>query len=83
MNKPIEITLPEWKEIMEVDEVKEGWGLEETETAEEFASMAYGVKFDFQSGSPGYAGDLYIIQGELGVAPVVLIREDGKLRAEM
>jgi hypothetical protein len=79
MNKPIEIALPEWEEIMQVVEVKEGWGLEH-ETAKEFASMAYGVKFHFQSGSPGYVSDVYIIQGELGVAPIVLIREGGELR---
>ena len=80
MNKPIEITLPEWKEIMDIEEVKDSWGLE-NETPEEFASLAYGVKFDFMSGSPGYVGDLYIVQADCltGDPPWVFIREQGVL----
>jgi len=81
MNKPLEISLPEWKEIMKVRDVREGWGLEGDETPEQFAEMVYGVKFDFTSGSPGYVGDLYIIQGDaLEPSPLMLIREKGTLR---
>jgi hypothetical protein len=82
MNKPMEISLPEWKEIMEIKAVKEGWGLE-NETAEEFAEMVYGVKFKFQSGSPGYVGDLYIVQGDvLDNPPWVFTRHKGILQLE-
>jgi hypothetical protein len=49
MNKPIEISLPEWREIMDIPAVREAWGLP-SETASEFASQMYGVKFRFQSG---------------------------------
>lgn len=35
----------------------------ENETPEEFADMVYGVKFAFTSGSPGYVGDIFILQG--------------------
>jgi hypothetical protein len=80
MNKPIEITLPEWKEIMDIEAVREAWGLE-NETPEEFASQVYGVKFDFMCGSPGYVGDLYIVQGDhlTGDPPCVFIRRKGVL----
>jgi hypothetical protein len=79
--KPLEISLPEWQEIMEVPEVRDSWGIE-NETPEEFASMVYGVKFNFISGSPGYIGDLYILQGDVltGDSPFVLGRYDGKLQ---
>ena len=80
VNKPEDISLAEWREIMEVQEVKESWGLSD-ETPEEFAANVYVVKFDFVSGSPGYVGDLYIIQGDTltGDAPFVLTRQDGVL----
>ncbi len=78
---PKAITNEEWREIMQVQEVKESWGLAD-ETPEEFAASVYAAKFDFVSGSPGYVGDLYIIQGDVltGDAPFVLARHDGALR---
>jgi hypothetical protein len=80
MNKPLEISLDEWKEIMQIPEIRESWGLE-SETPQQFADMVYGVKFDFTSGSPGYFGDLYILQGDYltGDPPLVLLRRNGKL----
>lgn len=78
MNKPQEISLAEWEEIMQVPVIRDSWGLE-NETPEEFAGMAYGVKFDFVSGSPGYVGDLYILHGDALGEPMTLIRVDGKL----
>jgi hypothetical protein len=43
--------------------------------------MAYGVKFAFHSGSPGYVGDLYILQGDCltGDPPCVFIRRHGAI----
>lgn len=80
MNKPQEISVGEWKEILAIPEVRESWGIED-ETPEQFADMVYGVKFKFTSGSPGYIGDLYILQGDAltGDAPFVLIRHKGRL----
>jgi hypothetical protein len=79
MNKPQEISISEWKEIMEVPTIKESWGLEGDETPEQFADMVYGVKFDFVSGGPGYVGVLYILHGDALGEPMTLIRRDGKL----
>jgi len=59
------------------------WG---AETAEDFEAIApkniYAAKFaDFADSTPGYAGDLYILQSDLseGDLPLMLIREKGKL----
>jgi hypothetical protein len=81
MNKPQELSTAEWKEIMQLPVIKESWGIEENETPEQLADMAYGVKFDFASGGPSYGGDLYILHGDALGEPIVLIRKDGKLVA--
>ncbi len=80
MNKPIELAPEEWEEISHHPYVRDAWGLQD-ETPEAFAAMVYAVKFDFHSGSPGYVGDLYILQGDAltGYPPLVFIRENGKL----
>ena len=77
-NKPIEISLQEWAEIMKLPVIRESWGLQD-ETPEEFADMVYGVKFEFSSGAPGYVGDLYILHGDALGEPMTLIRRDGML----
>jgi hypothetical protein len=42
--------------------------------------VAYAVKFHYVSGSLGYVGDYYIIQGDaLGENPGQVIRQEGKL----
>lgn len=77
-NNPRIITSAEWREIVELPEVREAWGLAD-ETPEEFANKVYGAKFDFQSGGPGYCGDLYLLQGDalIGELPMVLTRDRG------
>ena len=79
MNKPKDISLSEWREIIELPVIRESWGLDDEETPEGFADMAYGVKFDFVSAGPGYVGDLYILAGDALGEPMVLIRRDGRL----
>jgi hypothetical protein len=83
INEPQDISISEWNEIMDVPFVKEFWGIEAHETPEQFAAMVYAVKFQFVSGSPGYDGDLYILQGDTltGDLPIVLMRENGKLKS--
>lgn len=79
MNKPQNISLVEWAEIIQLPVIRESWGFDEKETPEQFADMVYGVKFDFVSGGPGYVGDLYILHGDALGEPMVLIRKDGRL----
>jgi hypothetical protein len=79
MNKPQEISIAEWDEIMQMEAIREDWGLDGSESPEQFADMVYGVKFSFATGGPGYRGDLYILHGDALGEPVTLIREDGVL----
>jgi hypothetical protein len=57
--------------------VREAWGLTD-EDPNEFAAVVYAAKFKFSSGSPGYVGDLYILQGDAltDAPPIVLRRND-------
>jgi hypothetical protein len=71
--------MAEWKELMQLSVVRESWGIEDDETPEQFAEMAYGVKFAFVSGGPGYVGDLYILSGDALGEPMTFIRKDGNL----
>jgi hypothetical protein len=79
--KPMELSLQEKKQIADMEDVRECWG---AETPEDFMQLLddsiYAVKFDFVSGSPGYCGDLITMYGDALQPPLVLIREDGKLR---
>lgn len=79
-NEPYPLSENEWQEIMQIQEVRESWGLE-NETVQEFKNMVYAVKFNFISGSPGYVGDLYILQGDVltGDRPFFFGRREGKL----
>ncbi len=74
--KPYPLTMAEWKELMAIPFVREGWGLDDNTSPEEFASLVYAAKFNFVSGSPGYVGDLYILQGDhlTGEPPFVFLR---------
>jgi hypothetical protein len=75
---PQPISLEEWGQIIAVPAVREAWGLEDDVTPSEFAGSVYAAKFDFVSGSPGYIGDLYILQGDAltGYSPMILRRTD-------
>lgn len=77
--KPYPLTLAEWKEIMAIPSIRESWGIEESTTLPDFAAEVYAAKFNFVSGSPGYVGDLFILQGShlTGDSPFVLQRGEG------
>jgi len=77
--KPKVISNDEWAEIMKVREVRESWGMDVTDTVALIKSLIYGVKFNFQSGGPGYCGDLFILTGDTLETNMVLYRKNGKL----
>jgi hypothetical protein len=80
MNKPQELSIAEWKELMQLSVVRESWGIQDNETPEQFADIAYGVKFKFSPvTAPGYCGDIYILSGDALGEPMTFIREDGNL----
>jgi hypothetical protein len=76
--KPYPLTKAEWKEIMAIPDIRESWGLEDDATVAHFSAQVYAAKFNFISGSPGYVGDLFILQGDTltGDAPFVLRRDE-------
>lgn len=79
---PHALTPAEWNEIAGLTVIRESWGLEEEQGAEILSDRAYGVKFNFVSGSPGYVGDLFILQGDVLTdhpAFVLLRDRDGRL----
>jgi len=78
---PHSLSPKEWKELLAIPEIWESWGLDEESTIETLATQIYAAKFHFHSGSPGYVGDLFIIQGDVltGDPPFLLVREKGRL----
>jgi hypothetical protein len=76
-NNPKELTNKEWKEIVNLQAVRDAWGLDDDQDAIEFASMVYAAKFNYVSAGPGYVGDLYVLQGDAltEVSPMVLRRD--------
>ncbi len=83
MKQPQGLSREEIREICQIESIRESWGARNAEEMEEvFDDSVYAVKFAFVSGSPGYVGDLYILQGDVltGDAPVMLIRDnDGRI----
>lgn len=74
---PHALTTDEWEQIMQLPLIKEAWGTHDDESIADFASRVYAVKFAFQSGGPGYVGDLYVLVGDsFGEGPVVLKRDE-------
>ena len=61
-NKPFALTPKEIKEIASVKRIQELWGVENSADMELILNDIYTVKFNFMNGSPGYVGDLFIIQ---------------------
>jgi hypothetical protein len=80
--RPHPVTSTEWREIMSIPIIRESWGIEDTMSISDFSSQVYAARFEFISGSPGYVGDLFILQGDTLTrdAPFVLRRDEtGKL----
>ena len=80
MNQPHRLSEEEIREICQIGFIRESWGAQNAkEMGQIFDDSIYAVKFAFVSGSPGYVGDLYILQGDVltGDAPLILLRENG------
>ena len=81
----MEIAPHAWEEIMQVPKVIHAWGLDSLNQdgdfgPKEFSNSAYGVKFNYVTGGPGYSGDLFLLTGDgLVTYPLVLMRELGNL----
>jgi hypothetical protein len=73
---PHKLTEAEWRELGNLPVIRESWGLEENEDPLHIASLAYGAKFDFISGSPGYVGDVFVLLGDSLGEPMAFRRDD-------
>jgi hypothetical protein len=73
---PHKLTNAEWRELGSLIVIRESWGLDEGQAPLDLANIAYGARFDFVSGSPGYVGDLYVLQGDALAEPMVLRRDE-------
>jgi hypothetical protein len=79
-NKPNALTSKEIKEIASMEVIRQMWGAESAAEMEELLdTQVYAVKFTYQSGGPGYVGDLYILLGDTPDEPLCLIRRRGEL----
>jgi hypothetical protein len=79
--KPIEISISEWQEIAQLEEIKR-WQGNLGSIPEVLAKKVYGVKFDFIGDGSGYVGDMFILQGkEIENRPKIFIKVHGKLQA--
>jgi hypothetical protein len=73
---PHTLTEAEWRELGSLPVIRESWGLDDAQDSLDLSVLAYGARFDFVSGSPGYVGDLYVLQGDALSEPMVLRRDD-------
>lgn len=79
-HEPMQLSDTEWREIVAIPEVREGWGLADDTAVDDFKSLVYGAKFDYITGGPGYAGELYLIQDDSLETPLAFIRKNGALK---
>jgi hypothetical protein len=74
-NKPNALTRKEMKEIADIESIRQMWGAENAAEMEEMLDkQVYAVKFDYISGSPGYFGDYFILQGDAIGEALELVR---------
>jgi hypothetical protein len=73
-NKPLQLTPSEIKEISVVEAVQEMCGAQDATHMQEILAGAYTVKFQFVNESPGYAGDLFLIQSACLTTEIPVIR---------
>lgn len=79
-NAPQALTRKEIEEIAAMEDIRQMWGAESAAEMEGMLETSvYAVKFNYQSGGPGYVGDLYILLGDTPDEPLRLIRVKGEL----
>jgi hypothetical protein len=80
-NKPNALSPDEIKEIAAMEDIQQMWGAENAAEMEEMLeTTVYAVKFNYHSGSPGYVGDYFILQGDaLGEALELIRNKDGQI----
>ena len=84
-NRPVALTADEIKEIASLPEIQIAWGGETAEVMEQILKDIYTAKFHYVNGSPGYVGDLFIIQPEIlsGHFPVTRLIRNREQKLEV
>jgi hypothetical protein len=85
MKKPYELTAQDWEAVAAVRAVVEAWGLDDDEEGVRgtlLADLVYGVRFDYVTDGPGWAGSLYLLQGAGApeIPPMSLVETEAGLR---
>lgn len=64
-----------------MEDIQQMWGAESAAEMEEMLdTQVYAVKFNYHSGSPGYVGDYFILQGDaLGEALELIRNKTGQI----
>ena len=81
MNNPIIISDSEWQEIVENEDIRATWALDDelseynAMTAHEFKEEVYGCKFNYVNEGPGYDGDVFCLYGDPLDNAITLIRD--------
>jgi hypothetical protein len=73
-NKPIALTQAEIKELSASEDLQEVCGANSSKDMQEILEGAYTVKFNFINESPGYVGDLFLIQSGCLSSEIPVIR---------
>ena len=81
-HQPHALSPQDWEEVAAVISVREAWGLSDDESGEHLASVCYGAKFDFVTGGPGWAGDLFVIHDDAFGGPPFVLRKEPHGRME-
>ena len=87
-NNPQIINSEEWKEIVDCEDVRATWAIDDdfseyyNITANGFSKVVFGCKFDYVSKQGyGYSGDVFCLYGDNLDSPMTLIRGlDDKLK---
>jgi hypothetical protein len=73
-----DISIDEWKEILNIPWVREAAGLNPEHVARWASNSLYGVKYDLASIEPGEVGDAYVICGDRLERPILIVRRNGE-----
>ena len=73
-NKPFALTSEEFKQLASHRGLREMWGASDSDEMEMILKDVYTVKFRFVNESPGYVGDLFLIQGGVLDSDIPVVR---------
>lgn len=73
-HQPRALLPKDWAEIAKLPAVRQAWGLADDDGGNDLASMCYGATFQFVTGGPGWAGELFIVHDDAFGGPPFVFR---------